>query len=277
MEGSMADSSHYVIRGGTEGRERLRILGRVMHASTSAFFDRIGLRDGLSCLDMGCGGGDVTVEIARRVAPRGRVVGADLDAIKLEMARREAAEAGLLNVRFDVLDIRNASLVEAFDVVYARFLLTHLPDPAGAVAAFFQCVRPGGIVAVEDIDFRGYFTHPESPAFRRYHELYCATVRRRGGDPDIGPRVPGLLTQAGFREIDVAVVQPVGLEGEVKLINPLTMENIRGAVLEDGLATAEEIEVVVRELFEFAADPASIAGTPRVLQTWGRRPFAASA
>jgi ubiquinone/menaquinone biosynthesis C-methylase UbiE len=67
----MADSSHYVIRGGLEGRERLRVLSRVMHATTSSLFDRLGLRDGLACLDAGCGGGDATLEIARRVGPRG--------------------------------------------------------------------------------------------------------------------------------------------------------------------------------------------------------------
>ena len=69
------------------------------------------------------------------------------------------------------------------------------------------------------------------------------------------------------------MVQPIGTEGEAKLINPITMENIAGAVLEDGLATREEIEDVVRELYEFAADPNTVAGMPRVVQSWGRRPL----
>ena len=125
----MGDSTHYVIRGGINGRERLRILGRVMHSSSSSLFDRLGLGDGLSCLDVGCGGGDATVELARRVAPRGQVVGVDIDVTKLELARSEAAERGIHNVNFEHLDIREASVPKVFDIVYARFLLTHLSEP----------------------------------------------------------------------------------------------------------------------------------------------------
>ena len=65
----MGDTAHYAIRGGVQGRERLRVLSRVMHGCSSALFDRLDLRDGLACLDVGCGGGDTTLELARRVAP----------------------------------------------------------------------------------------------------------------------------------------------------------------------------------------------------------------
>ena len=86
-------------------------------------------------------------------------------------------------------------------------------------------------------------------------------------------RVP-LLKQGGFEDVGVAITQPVGTEGEVKLLNPLTMENIASAVLADGLASQHEIDEVVRELYDFATDPNTVAGTPRVVQAWGRRPTA---
>ena len=63
----MTTTREYVIRGGIPGRERLRILGRVMAPASGALFDRIGLHRGQVCLDVGCGGGDATLEIARRV------------------------------------------------------------------------------------------------------------------------------------------------------------------------------------------------------------------
>ena len=68
----MSDSKSYVIRGGIEGRERLRVLGRVMRdTSVCWLFERVGVRAGLSCVDFGCGGG-AALDIARRVAPHGR-------------------------------------------------------------------------------------------------------------------------------------------------------------------------------------------------------------
>jgi ubiquinone/menaquinone biosynthesis C-methylase UbiE len=267
----MAEASHYVIRGGVEGRERLRVMSRVLHPTTSALLDRLGIDEGWSCLDVGCGGGDVTLELARRVGARGCVLGVDIDRTKLELARSEAAQQSVGNVTFEEVDIRSSPTSQAFDLVYSRFLLTHLSDPGAAVSAFHRHLRRGGVVAVEDIDFSGYVSYPPSPALERYRELYCATVIKRGGDPNIGPRLPSLLSANGFQDVDVNIVQPAGLQGEVKLINPLTMENIIGPVLEDGLATRDEIDGIVHELHEFAVNPTTLSSVPRIVQAWGRR------
>jgi SAM-dependent methyltransferase len=270
----MPDATHYVIRGGLEGRDRLRVLSRVMHPTTSSLFDRVGVASGHCCLDVGCGGGDVTLALGRRVAPHGSAVGVDIDDTKLAIARDEAAQEAAKNVDFRHCDIRVDPIDATFDLVYARFLLTHLSDPSAAVGVFYDHVKPGGTLIVEDIEFSGYFTHPASEAVERYRELYCATVSRRGGDPNIGPRLPSLLLQSGFTNVEVAVVQHVGLTGDAKLLNALTMENIAGAVLADGLATQVEIDAIVRELYDFAADPRTMCGTPRIVQAWGHRPAA---
>ena len=88
----------YVIRGGVEGRERLRLLSAVMCPSTRALLAEVGIAAGSACLDLGCGGGDVTLELARALGPGGRVLGVDLDEIMVDMARREAEEHRLSNV-----------------------------------------------------------------------------------------------------------------------------------------------------------------------------------
>lgn len=269
---AMRDLKHYIIRGGVEGRERLRILSRVMHQSTSALLDQLGIAGELVCLDVGCGGGDVTQELARRVAPKGMAIGADIDATKIEIARREAAELGINNIEFRLLDIREQQPAPRFDLVYARFLLTHLPNPVDAVDAIYAALKPGGLAVIEDIDASGCFVFPASRAFWRFHELYCTAVRKRGGDPNIGPRLPMLLKDAGFAKVNFSVVQPMALEGEAKLLNPLTMENIADAAVEAKLTSHTEIAALVEELYSFAADPNTLAGAPRVVQTWGRKP-----
>jgi ubiquinone/menaquinone biosynthesis C-methylase UbiE len=268
----MTDAQHYVIRGGVAGRERLRLLSRVMHQTTTALLDRLDLRDGLVCLDAGCGGGDATLELARRVAPHGRVVGLDIDQTKLDLAAEGARQQGIGNVEFRFSGADDLAATAEFDVVYARFLLTHLADPARTVGSFFRYLRPGGVIALEDIDFSGYFTYPESKAFRRYCELYYAIVGRRGGDPAIGPRLPFLIREAGFANRGLVIVQPMGITGEAKMLSALTMENIADTVVQDGLATREECAELARELYAFAENPDTLAGTPRIFQVWGRRP-----
>jgi SAM-dependent methyltransferase len=260
-----------VIRGGGEGRARLAVLARVLGPTTRQLLDRVGLGAGANCLDVGCGGGDVTLEMARRVGPAGSVVGVDADGEILALARDEAARAGLRQVRYLQADAADLPGGPAYDLVYARFLLTHLRDPGGVLQALGRAARPGGAVAVEDIDCAGHVCHPPCPAFTRSVELYRAVVRRRGGDPDIGPKLPGLFFAAGLEAVQVHLVQPVALEGEAKSVTALTLEKVADAVAAGGLATPEEVAGLAAELTAFAADPRTLMSLPRIFQVWGRR------
>ncbi len=263
----------YIIRGGPVGRERLRILSRVMRPTTLDLLRRVGVGPGMAFLELGAGGGDVAFDVARMVGPQGAVVGIDMDAPQLEIAREEARGQGLANVEFRRADILQDPIAGAFDVAHARFLLTHLADPALMLAKIASALRPGGLVVIEDVDFRGYFAWPPSPALGRYTELYRRTAERRGHDAFIGPRLPSLLEGAGFAEVSMNVVQPAGTSGEVKLISPLTMENIADAVLAEGLATREEIDALVAELYDYARTPGTVGCMPRVVEAWGRKPL----
>lgn len=260
----------YVIRGGVPGRERLRLLSDVMGPSTRDLIATVGIRDGAACLDVGCGGGDVAFELARTTGPTGRVVGVDLDETQLEIARREGEQHGLSNLTFERRDVTRWEPAEPFDVVYARFLLTHLTDPASLVTAMRRHLRPGGVMIVEDIDFRGHFAEPDCPALRRYVDVYTQSVRSRGADPDIGPRLPGLLRGAGLDDVGMKLVQPAALEGGIKLLTCVTLENIADTVLTDGLINEGELRDTIEELYAFARDPRTVLGGPRVFQAWGR-------
>jgi ubiquinone/menaquinone biosynthesis C-methylase UbiE len=195
----------------------------------------------------------------------------DIDEVKIEIARSEATAQGIGNVEFRLADITEGKPEPEFDFAHARFLLSHLPDPAPPLAKIRRALRPGGILVVADTDFRGHFSDPDCPALRRYVELYTQTVKRRGGDANIGPRLPALLAKSGFRNVQMSVSQPAGTEGEVKLINPLTMENVSDAVIAEGLASRAEIDQIVAELYEFARAPGTVTSGARVVEAWGNR------
>ena len=80
----------YAIDGGVDGKRRLNLLAEIMRPTTLALLDRVGVGDGLHCLDLGCGGGHVAIDMARRVGAAGRVVGVDFDATVIELARADA-------------------------------------------------------------------------------------------------------------------------------------------------------------------------------------------
>lgn len=260
----------YVIRGGVQGRERLRLLSEVMGPFTRRLLAEVGVPAGSRCLDVGCGGGDVTFELARAAGPTGRAVGVDIDETKLNIARQEAAQHGLSNIEFKVGDVTQREPDELFDLIYARFLLTHLPDPGALLATLRRHTRVSGVVIVEDIDFRGHFSEPGCPALVQYVDWYTKLVQRRGADPNIGPRLPRLLREAGFENVQMKLCHPAAMVGGIKLLTCVTLENIAEAVLQDGLATKEQLRATIEELYAFAHDPHTIIAGPHVFQAWGR-------
>jgi 2-polyprenyl-3-methyl-5-hydroxy-6-metoxy-1,4-benzoquinol methylase len=263
--------SRYIIAGGREGKERLKLISQVMLPTTSQLLNTVGLDTGMKCLDVGCGGGHVTLLMASLVGPHGRVVGTDSDGEILALARQDAEAAQLDNVEFRHADAVVCQEEEAFDLVYARFLLTHLSEPEKCLEAMERACRPKGVIVIEDIDFSGSFCHPYCASYERYTELYQEVAYRRGGDPNIGPKLAAMLRQAGAQGVQVNVVQPTHLEGEGKLIASVTMERIAGSVVSEGLATEKEVKELINGLNEAAADTAILMSLPRVFQTWGRR------
>lgn len=264
------NSQSYTIEGGRAGKARLSVLSQALEPTTLALFKRIGIEEGMDCLDVGSGGGDVTRLLAHLVGPRGRVVGIDFDAEIVRLAAADAEAAGLEQVSFQVANVYDLEPEPRFDRVYVRFLLTHLPDPVRALRKLAQMLKPGGVLIAEDVEMNGRFCYPAFPLFEAGANLYSTAARRKGGDPEIGPKLPGLLQAAGLREVGVNLVQPVFLHGRGKTMMSLTLHRVADAVLSEGLATASEFERLVTEIAAFEARPDTLVSLPRIFQVWGR-------
>lgn len=261
----------YAIAGGSAGKHRLDVLARVMAPGTIALLDRLGIEEGSDCVDVGCGGGHVTRELARRVGSQGWVVGIDADELLLELAAADAASAGLTNVEFRCQDAGQLD-AQQYDTAYARLLLSHVGDPQGVLDAMVGSLRPGGVVIVEDLDVNGYPCYPPIRAHDRWVEIYRETIRRRGGDPLLGISLPTRLLRSGLESVGVAVAQPLGLKGEAKLVAPMALYAMTESVVGEGVATGEEVDELVAALYKYAADPATLMGLPRIVQAWGTKP-----
>src|SRR5581483_7685834 len=139
---------HYILATGGKDVRRLRILHQVYGPGTEAMFGRLGLRDGLRVLEVGCGSGNIACWVAERVGPGGSVLGIDNSPGQVEQARQLARERGLRNVEFQVADAYSPKPPEeSFDLAYCRLVLMHLPHPRDALAIMRSLVKPGGTVA----------------------------------------------------------------------------------------------------------------------------------
>ncbi|MFV2121500.1 class I SAM-dependent methyltransferase [Streptomyces sp. Act-28] len=156
------------------------------------------LRPGLDVLDVGCGPGTITADLAARVAP-GRVTAVDAAPGVLDQARATATERGLDGIRFAVADAHALDFPDdAFDVVHAHQVLQHVADPIGSLREMRRVCRPGGVVAVRDSDYAGFTWFPEVPALTEWRDLYRRVARANGGEPDAGRRLLSWARRAGF-------------------------------------------------------------------------------
>jgi len=150
-------------------------------------------------LDVGCGSGTITADLASRVT---HVTAAEHTSAALDLAR--AQMAGRTNVSYVVTDAHALDLPDdSFDVVHAHQVLQHVHDPVQALREMRRVCKPGGLVAVRDSDYLGFTWFPQTPAFDQWMRLYQEAALANGGEPQAGRRLLTWARAAGFTDVDV--------------------------------------------------------------------------
>lgn len=136
----------------------------------------------MKVLDVGSGAGDTAMLAAQLVGPSGRVVGVDLNPAIVETARRRVGSMGYSNVRFVARDLQQVDLDDDFDAVVGRLILIHLPDPAATLRQLVTRLRPGGIVAFQELArLDGVRAYPTTPLTEQVNDwIYDALALAAG-------------------------------------------------------------------------------------------------
>ena len=161
---------------------------------------RAGLRDGMDVLDCGCGPGRL-IELLKTEHPSLRITGLEIDPTLVTAAKEHLTGAGFDDCSVIQASAESPNLApESFDFIVMRLVLEHLVDPVIALRQLKTLLRPGGRIAVISNDFEFHLrTWPEVPELDDLYDAYIASRRADGGDPCIGRRVPGLLSEAGYQ------------------------------------------------------------------------------
>ncbi|GAA0970414.1 class I SAM-dependent methyltransferase [Actinocorallia libanotica] len=208
-------------------------------------------------LDVGCGPGSITVDLASRV---GKVVGVDLAAEVLEEARAKAE--GVANVSFRAADVYELPFEDGtFDVVHTHQTLQHVADPVRALREMRRVCRPGGIVAARESDYAGKVWYPASPEIEEWLALYDRCARANGGEPNAGRHLLAWAHAAGFTEVTPsASTWCHATEEERRWWGEMWRDRIlrsamAGQALDSGYATREDLERISRGWQAFADHP----------------------
>lgn len=170
-------------------------------AANSAAYLLGSLKPHMRILDIGCGPGTITADLAELV-PDGHVTGVDRAPGILDQARATAAERGLGNVEFAVADVHSLDFPDdTFCVVHAHQVLQHVGDPVRALREMHRVTKPGGYIAVRDGDYLAMAWYPESAGLDDWLDLYRRVARANGGEPDAGRRLKSWALRAGLTDI----------------------------------------------------------------------------
>jgi ubiquinone/menaquinone biosynthesis C-methylase UbiE len=170
-------------------------------AENSAGYLLAELTPHMRILDVGCGPGTISADLAARV-PQGEVVAVDAAAAILEQARTTAGERGVTNIHFATADVHALDFPDdSFCVVHAHQVLQHVGDPVQALREMARVCRPGGVVAARDADYGGMLWYPADPELDEWLALYRRVARANGGEPDAGRRLHAWARRAGLTDV----------------------------------------------------------------------------
>lgn len=209
---------------------------------------KAGLKPGMRVLDLACGPGIISCELARLAAP-GQVTGVDLSPDLLVEARKAAESEGIDNVTFQQGNVYELDLPDnEYDFVYARFLFQHLEHPAQALAQIQRVLKPGGILAILDIDDDWLTVYPEPGTFDAFTDRAARAQSSRGGDRHIGRKLGRQIAEAGYAQSNVFVETvtsgQIGMKEFLDITTGFKLEQL----LEDEKARGQEEQKVLYEL-----------------------------
>jgi ubiquinone/menaquinone biosynthesis C-methylase UbiE len=227
-------------------------------AENSAAYLLPHLRPGTSLLDVGCGPGTITADLADLVAP-GAVTAVENAPDVLSVARAANRAPGTV---FVVSDVHTLGFTDdTFDVVHAHQVLQHVVDPVQALREMRRVCAPGGVVGVRDSDYGAFTWYPEVPELDEWLRLYRRLARRNRGEPDAGRRLLAWAHGAGFTDVQVGSSTWCFATPEDRAWWSQTWaERVVGSrfaeqAVSTGLATRGDLERIADGWHSWAADP----------------------
>ncbi len=265
----------YVMGQTSEEYQRLRQQAKVWEASTMQILQRIGLREGMSCLDVGCGPGEAMRLMGETVGGSGHVTGLDVDG-KLGHEMLEVLKATMdSNFSFIEGDIEAIDEVagQPFDLTFARIVLLHVQDPVSVLRKLYSWTKPGGYIVIQDYDFRTMDAYPKPEAYVEYEKVMFEVLHKAGRDTRIGHKLPAYFVDAGIGPPDGTDVAGhlMSLEQASGMVKAV-YRSVLPRALQLGITTEARSQAFFEEMNEVPSERYYSFLWPLLIGAWKRKP-----
>ena len=250
MSQSTQSDRSYLLAYSDEEVRRLERQAQFVSSLTRRLFEMAGIARGMRVLDVGSGAGDVALLLAEYVGNEGRVVGVEMNPDMVHLARRRAQNAGWSNISFIEGDISTVALSGEFDAVVGRLIMIYIRDRVAVLRRLVEHLRPGGIVAFQDLDFAGIgASWPPSPLFNQAVGWLQEVFRRSELEVHMGLQLYRLFLDAGLPAPMMELISTAGggpaWEGYYHLA--AILRSVLQPLTRLGIATEEEVGIETLE------------------------------
>lgn len=237
-------------------------------AADSAAYLLPHLDTGMSLLDVGCGPGTITLDLAAAVAP-GAVIGVDLEPLVIEQACQLSKKGSTTNCSFDTGDCYRLDFSDdSFDVVHVHQVLQHLSEPVNALREMLRVTKSGGILAAREADYAGMIWSPLNPLLDRWMQLYHEITSHNHVEADAGRYLLGWVKETDVAHVQhswnastYATAETTSWWGDV-WANRVLQSSFREQALNLGLSTTNELQNIADAWRQWSREPNAVFVIP---------------
>jgi ubiquinone/menaquinone biosynthesis C-methylase UbiE len=267
-ENQAIEEKQYVL--GTDRAElhRLGLQHQVWASEARRGWELGGFRNGQTLLDLGCGPGFCTTELAYLAGDTGKVIGVDFAANYISFLRKQAElhelDIEIQHASFDDMQLAPNSLNGAF----SRWALAWVSNPEEVIARVQKALKPGGRFVIQEyFDWSVFQTEPPMPQLKKAIGACYRSMKEQAGDIDVGRHIPAMATRLGLKVVHTRVIAKLTGPAELTWHWPYSFLNIYlPKIAERGLLTKEEVVAALQDLDALTAIPEARILCPTVLE-----------
>ena len=266
-------SPSYPLGGTQTERDRLLAQAEQYESTANWLLDQIGVQPGWRVVDIGCGPIGILNLLSQRVGLRGTVIGLEREQRFVEMARAEIAKRCLVNVTMVQADALNTGLEKgSFDLAHERLVLINVSAREAFLTEMLSLLRPGGTVALEDVDNVSWLCQPAHPSWFILLNAFHTVFHAGGGDGFVGRRLPVLMHAAGVQNIQTKVTVETPPLGDYRRTHLLSLiDSVRDKIVAKGVLDDAKLNEHRELVAQHLKDPATTVIDKLLVQCWGQK------